>query len=98
MLYTIRKPAEIEDEWSSRQALCLGDEELHWDGGEPEDNYFFRSWSWVPHLLNTERKRWIELQNALAEFLDTKLEEGVIEGDLFYEMQRLFVKRFDPEK
>jgi hypothetical protein len=22
------------------------------DGGEPEDNTFYRDWSWVPELLN----------------------------------------------
>ncbi len=99
MLYTICKPAELEnDDWPERQVLCLGDEELHRDGGEPEDNTFGRDWGWVPGLLNKERSRWIELQAELAKFLDNKLQEDVIDGDLFYEMRRLFVSRFDQEK
>lgn len=56
MLYTVRTPKELEnDDYSYRQALCLGDEELHWDGGEPEDQYYFRKWAWVPGLLNKEK-------------------------------------------
>ena len=99
MLYTIRKPTELEnDDWSERQALCLGDEELHWDGGEPEDQYYFRKWGWVPGLLNKERSRWIELQNELHNFLDEKLNEDVIDRDLFHEMKRLFCNRFDEGK
>ena len=23
----------------------------HWDGGEPEDNYFFRDWKWIKSEL-----------------------------------------------
>lgn len=98
MLYTIRKPAEIEDEWDARQALCLGDEELHWDGGEPEDNYFFRSWGWVPGLLNKERGRWIQLQEELQVFLEELLNDDIIDSDLYLQLNRKFANRFDPDK
>lgn len=28
----------------------------HWDGGEPEDQFFFRDWSWVPSALEQAYK------------------------------------------
>ena len=98
MLYTVRKPAELEDEWDERTALCLGDEELHWDGGEPEDQYYFRKWGWVPGLLNKERSRWIELQGALKEYLDNAEKYATISEFEIAEMRSLFVNRFDEEK
>lgn len=98
MLYETRKPAELYDDWDERQALCLGNEELYWDGGEPEDNSFWRNWSWVPRLLNKERSRWIELQQELGKYLDRLEETEYLEGNFVDEMRTLFVSRFDPEK
>lgn len=99
MLYTIRKPAELaNDEYNERQALCLGDEELHWDGGEPEDNTFGRGWRWVPGLLNKERSRWIELQAELSKFVDEKWSEGKLDGYVYMELKSMFCNRFDEGK
>lgn len=97
MLYTIRKPAEVNDDWSYQQALCLGDEELHWDGGEPEDNYFRRDWGWVPGLLNKERSRWIQLQKEIGDYLTMQYNADGIDDDIVHEM-RYILKQFDPEK
>lgn len=98
MLYDVRTPAELKDEWDYRTALHLGDEELFWDGGEPEDQYFFRRWSWVPGLLNKERSRWIELQAELGKYLDNLERTEYLENDFVSEMRTIFVNRFDPEK
>ncbi len=98
MLYDVRKPAELDDDWSYRQALCLGDEELHWDGGEPEDNSYGRDWSWVPDLLNKERGRWIQLQEELQVFLEELLNDDIIDSDLYLQLNRKFANRFDPDK
>ena len=99
MLYTIRTPKELEnDNYSYRKALCLGDEELHWDGGEPEDNTFGRGWAWVPGLLNKEGRRWTELHNALKEYLDNAEKYATMDEFVLAEMRNLFVNRFDAEK
>ena len=99
MLYTVRTPKELEnDDYSYRKALCLGDKELHRDGGEPEDNTFGRDWGWVPGLLNKERRRWIELQGALKEYLDEAEKYATLDEFEIAEMRNLFVSRFDAEK
>jgi len=48
---------DIEDKDDCRSILYRIDDGgvyhyFHCDGGEPEDNWFFRDWSWVPDELN----------------------------------------------
>lgn len=92
MLYDVKS---TEDYWNPRNVLVLGDNELHWDGGEPEDNSFDRRYAWVPHLLNVERGRWIELQDELEKYLAKN--DLKISDELREEMTHLFVHRFDKD-
>jgi len=53
--YTI-EAFEEEDERTKLRITCDGNVVDHYDGGEPEDNYFFRDWSWVPDELERAYK------------------------------------------
>lgn len=44
------------------------EDDLGWDGGEPEDNLFYRSWSWVPKELNALADQLRELKKECAMF------------------------------
>lgn len=95
MLYEIE---DTSDDYGYSGILKLGDKEIARDGGEPEDNSFFRDWNWVPGLLNKERSRWIELQSELSKYLDNLERTEYLENDFVSEMRALFVNRFDAEK
>lgn len=38
----------------------------YWDGGEPEDNTFFRDWSWIQQELENAYKLGLEHGSARA--------------------------------
>ena len=56
-MYTVEikknKEEDNGDEVRSKLVITHKSKELHtyYDGGEPEDNYFFRDWSWVADEL-----------------------------------------------
>ena len=56
-MYTVEikktREEDNDDEVRSKLVITHKSKELrtYYDGGEPEDNYFFRDWSWVADEL-----------------------------------------------
>lgn len=51
-MYTVTMSDPDDD---NRTAMIITDDggtREHWDGGEPEDNLFYRDWGWVQKELN----------------------------------------------
>lgn len=56
--YTLK---EVEDDWSSYAEVIRinadgSEEEVGWIGGEPEDNTYYRTYSWIVPALNDAYK------------------------------------------
>jgi hypothetical protein len=73
-----RKEEDKEDYWREAEALDIiidGEVvETYLDGGEPEDNSFYRDWNWVPTELERAYKKGLE--DARQEiFNETSIED-----------------------
>ena len=61
MLKAILREDE-ESKWEPRCILEHNGEIIdeYWDGGEPEDNSFYRDWGWVPGAIEKAYKLGLE--------------------------------------
>ena len=61
MSYEVKKEAFGDEGLSELIIMRNGSEvERHSDGGEPEDNYYFRDWRWVKIALEAAYKYGLE--------------------------------------
>jgi hypothetical protein len=72
----IVEQSEMNDDYRSKLTIIVDNEVSNefWDGGEPEDNYFFRDWGWVAseleraYKLGFEHGKEWEFQNSSRGF------------------------------